>query len=236
MVKKIIEKNCLQTFSGCVKESLNKNNVISEDTIRYIFYAVLIKKLNFSWNNIISIQQELAYSNKILGIEAKEKYLKKNRAKHILAALDTFINYNNVNIAIEFKYHRSVSKNGNKKNIPHALYASEVLVDIFRLSLIKKDVIKLFIYVIDDEMINYGNKKNNCLYRTLLDLKVGYEYKIETKEINKQNKTTKENFKKAFCDKTSLGSVAAKIIYNENFATRNNNYRIIVFEIKTMKI
>lgn len=70
-MKNILNNNIYDKYVCLLKASLDRNSVISEDTARYLFYVNAIKELNLSHNELLNIQQEISYSNPILGLKNK---------------------------------------------------------------------------------------------------------------------------------------------------------------------
>lgn len=219
-------------YIDSLKDSLKNNSVISEDTIRYLFYANVIKELKLTHRELSNIQQEVSYSNIILGLGNKKRLLKKNRKKNIISELDSFLDLGK-KYAIEFKHHRKISKNQNIRKIPRTKYAGEIFNDINRLSLIDGSINKYFIYLMDDAMINYRIKDQKCLFRKIFDINIDDSFVIRQKDILKQSKTTFNTAYKSFNSKNKgLKNILVTMIYKKDFKVNSINYQLAILKIE----
>lgn len=206
---------------------------ISEDTARYLFYTNAIIKLNLSHKELLNIQQEISYSTQTLGLTKDNiKLLKCNGKNNVLSELDSYFDLGKNKYAIEFEYHRKLSKTNRIRNIPQTRYAGQVFNDINRLSLISSKINKYFIYIIDDAMIGYHFKRNKstCLYRTVFDMNVNNHTIIEQKDISSQPKGTVKEAYKSFNSK-KLDDVDVTMIYKEKFSVGKIQYQVAILKI-----
>ena len=139
----ILDKKVYDRFTKYLKTSLERNGVISEDTVRYLFYIAAIKGLKLNDSNIFAIQQEVSYEDSKLKLSKKNKTLLKTKNNTCLSELDTYIDFEE-KYAIEFKYHRIFSKSGKIKSIPHTGYEGDIINDLNRLSIIGRNFHRMF--------------------------------------------------------------------------------------------
>lgn len=231
-MKKTLNTKIYDSYVKLLEESINRNIVISEDTARYLFYANIISELKLSLNNMLDIQQELSYFDPKLSLGKKTNLLKKNKAGKIMAELDTYLDFGKEKYAIEFKYHREISRNKNKRTIPHSMYVGSVFNDINRLSLINSKINRYFVYITDSGMINYKRNDENCLYRKVFDLNNGESYIINQNKLLKQSKTTKVNAYSSF-SKMNKGLSDIKVVmkYRNSILCDKREHFIAILEI-----
>ena len=231
-MKNILNNNIYDKYVCLLKASLDRNSVISEDTARYLFYANAIKELNLSHNELLNIQQEISYSNTILGLKNKSNLLKTNKAGNIMSELDSFFDFGNEKSAIEFKHHREKSKNLIKKTIPHSQYAGEVFDDINRLSLIDKNLHRYFVYIMDNGMMDYKKNDHKCLFRKVFDMNINDTFVITQKEILNQSSTISDEAYASFSNGAKkLSNISITMIYKKEFSANNTKYQVTIHEI-----
>jgi hypothetical protein len=145
MVKTTIKGELLdiyKEFNELLKVRLEKRIYTTEDSVRYTFFAAMLEKGGLKPEDFIL---ELPH-NRI------------NRAR-----IDTYIvEYNQQQMIIEFKYHRSIP---SEKNSPRPQKAGQLFNDIRRLNAfhVKDPAIRLLIYLTDTEMVSYMKNKRNGL-------------------------------------------------------------------------
>lgn len=230
-MKRKIDKSVLNSYLKLLMESLEKNEIISEDTARYLFYANTIECLEIKGHNLHRVQQEIIYTDDKLGLNRHKRLLKES-ANHQIIELDSFFELGKDDkdkYAIEFKFHRKLAKSGNSKKGTTTNYAGQALNDLNRLSLIKKSINRYFVYIVDDKMINY-DKNGRTLYKKLLSKEIDETCTIEKSIINNQPKTT---IKKAYDSFKSerIPKYKVRTIYKYGFCAKSHNYRLYVFKI-----
>lgn len=223
-----ISNKTFTRFEELIKKNLNKNKLLSEDTIRYLFYLATIETV-----------KEKDIGSKIIPempYYCAKKYIKNSVKRGITinnrCSLDTFVNLSKETYAIEFKYHHKVSSNGKNKAIPHASYAGEVFNDFYRLSIFNNGISKYFVYVSDEEMIdNYKKNDEEYVYRKL----------INNTALHITNKDFKNGKYKTFNDDSSkfFNLLNAKTIrysvikiYDSVFNYKTKKYHVLIFSIK----
>jgi hypothetical protein len=154
-------------FNNLLSDRFNKNVFTTEDSVRYTFFAALLKN-EISPENVI-----LEYPH-----------------KHISGAeIDTWLpKYNGeADVAIEFKYDRNSSVDNNQ---PKTQKAGAVFRDLQRLALSVKDkeVRSYFVYVTSEEMAGYFKNKRNGVSE-LWNLECGNTLKINDAFFCNKTKT-----------------------------------------------
>ena len=224
-----IDKKVFDEFSNLVENSLNINGILSEDTIRYLFYTATIK--NVKEKNVeskITLETPYCYcaDEGLIISTVRNRITKKNRC-----SLDTFISLKNEKYALEFKYHHKTGANGLDKTIPHASYAGEVFNDLYRLSIFKNNINKYFVYISDEEMIdNYKKNEKEYAYRKLID---NGKMHVTNKDFRNTNYNT---FNKDSCRfkkiiKAKGINYTVKKIYENSFKYNTKKYYVFAFSI-----
>lgn len=130
-----------ELFSKYLQTRLLKNVYCTEDSVRYTFFAALLRSTNLNPEDLI-----LEYHPNIPNAE-----------------IDTFIpSYDGTGVVMEFKYDRKIP---SQKNAPRPQKAGKLFNDMSRLLRFDETgvCIRIFIYLTDDEMANYMQNQNNNL-------------------------------------------------------------------------
>lgn len=220
--------NIFDKYADLIEKSLNGEEPISEDTIRYLFYACVISNYNLKEKELLKIQQELPYFSKKLGLNNNEINQLNNNVE-----LDSFYEFGKEEYAIEFKYHRSLSNKGKINSLAKTRCAGEVFDDINRLSLIRNNINKYFIYLMDENMVNYEKKTGRFFKKVFGENKEGT---IKQEEIKKQApKFIKEAFSSFIKKENSkLKDIKFKQVFSRNFNIKkdhNKEFRIVILKI-----
>ena len=231
----ILDKKVYDRFTKYLKTSIERNGIISEDTVRYLFYIAAIKGLKLNDSNIFAIQQEVSYEDSKLKLSKKNKTLLKTKNNTCLSELDTYIDFEE-KYAIEFKYHRILSKVGKNKKIPHTDYVGYIINDLNRLSIIGRNFHRMFVYVMDDGMISHlsDNKKyGKRFFHQFKNCDINSKMSVCHKNIKKyepHNTRTiaYDSFVKG-C--TGLKNFNIQNIYSKSFKVKTENYKIMIFEL-----
>jgi len=129
-------------FNEILKDRLKNNVFTTEDSVRYSFFAALLRQPSFDPKDII--------------VENPH-----NRVKN--AKVDTYIqNYEGKEVIIEFKYDRVIPSG---KNAPRPKKAGKHFNDMARLLSFATSLpaIRLFVYLTDSEMASYLRNPSNGL-------------------------------------------------------------------------
>lgn len=176
----------------------SKGNLhISEDTLRYFFFAAVLdlygvekvtkceKRKSCCESNIckevlVNIEQELSLKDSRLEIE--EEYLRKNtNRKNKNNELDTYLKIDKNNYAVEFKKH--YKKVNNKDSGGHPQFIGLLINDFKRLQKMNANNLQKYqITLVDYNLINDYEMKSS---------KIGNRYKEEI--LDKDNVTSKKN-------------------------------------------
>ena len=210
-------------YAELLKESLEKNGIISEDTARYLLFACVINKYKLKGKETIKILQEVPYTDK-KRLNAKTDSLKGN------AKLDSFYDLGKEKYAIEFKFHRIKSATGKKRDIPHTVNAGRVFNDINRLSLIDKNIHKYFIYLTDEGMLKYKNGKEDAsIFRKIFNQKDGVTKTIKQKQLKNEQKTFVDKAYSSFKTKDGLKDIKVTMI--KSISIKEDKYCLMVLEV-----
>lgn len=148
--------NLKRVFVNFASQLQNRdtNLEITEDTVRMYLYKCMLDEDNDLNHYIL----ELPYESKRTSLGIKKNLLKKasNNGSH--QELDLFYNDEKNKFAFEIKFHRKGTSSSNKTEKAGAIFN-----DLNRLNIINgKGIEKYFVYVTDDEMMNYFlHNKNN---------------------------------------------------------------------------
>ena len=138
----MMDKNIYKSFNEILKKRLQNNVFTTEDSVRYSFFAALLRQPSFDPNDII-----MEYPH--------------NRIKN--AQVDTYIpNYKGKEVIIEFKYDRKIPSG---KNAPRPQKAGKHFNDMSRLLDFGTilPATRLFVYLTDNEMASYLRNPSNNL-------------------------------------------------------------------------
>lgn len=138
----IMDENIYKSFNEILKNRLQDNVFTTEDSVRYSFFAALLRGPSFDPNDII-----MEYPH--------------NRINK--AQVDTYIpNYDGKEVIIEFKYDRAIPSG---KNAPRPQKAGKHFNDMSRLLDFSTSLpaIRLFVYLTDSEMASYLRNPSNNL-------------------------------------------------------------------------
>jgi len=138
----MMDENVYKSFNEILKKRLQNNVFTTEDSVRYSFFAALLRQPSFDPNDII-----MEYPH--------------NRIKK--AQVDTYIpNYEGKEVIIEFKYDRAIPSG---KNVPGPQKAGKHFNDMSRLLDFDTSLpaIRLFVYLTDSEMVSYLRNPSNNL-------------------------------------------------------------------------
>jgi len=138
----MMDENVYKSFNEILKKRLQNNVFTTEDSVRYSFFAALLRQPSFDPNDII-----MEYPH--------------NRIKK--AQVDTYIpNYEGKEVIIEFKYDRAIPSG---KNVPRPQKAGKHFNDMSRLLDFDTSLpaTRLFVYLTDSEMASYLRNPSNNL-------------------------------------------------------------------------
>jgi hypothetical protein len=161
-------KEVLEKFSILLRNRLGSKILSTEDSIRYTFFAALLKKTNIASNEII-----FEYPHpKISG-----------------AKIDTYIpsTLERRGLILEFKYDREIPSG---KNSPRPQKAGKLFNDIYRLTKFDVDprATLWFIYLTDSEMATYLRNERNGLV-DFFELPFGSILRVDEKYISSKSST-----------------------------------------------
>lgn len=161
-------KEVLEEFSILLRNRLSSNIVSTEDSIRYTFFAALLKRTNIAPNEII-----FEYPHpKISGAE-----------------VDTYIpsTLERRGLILEFKYDREIPSG---KNSPRPQKAGKLFNDIYRLTKFDVDprATLWFIHLTNSEMATYLRNGRNGLV-DFFELPFGLTLRVDEKYISSKSST-----------------------------------------------
>lgn len=165
-------------FTDFTSELQKRTYYLTEDSVRYIFFACMLKQDDSLDNYILELPYDLSTVGTPIHIHISPGLASPSIPKHNpQQELDMYYHdkANNESWCIEIKFHRNPLK---KSAFAHTDAAGRIFNDIKRLQLIQHlpghTIRRLFVYVTDDEMHNYYNvgsmAYNNKDYRHLLKL------------------------------------------------------------------
>lgn len=133
--------NALETFGDLLDTRIGRNVFTTEDSIRYTFFAALLRESALQPADIVLEHRHPAISR---------------------AQVDTWIPPENgrEGLAVEFKYDRKIPSD---KNAPRTQKAGKIFHDLYRLGRIPSNMQRLLIYVAGAEMTAYFKNPSNGL-------------------------------------------------------------------------
>lgn len=133
--------NALETFGDLLETRILSNVFTTEDSIRYTFFAALLRQSDLQPEDVVLEYPHPAISR---------------------AQIDTWIPPSNGRngLAVEFKYDRKIPSG---QNAPRTQKAGKVFHDLYRLGRLPFTMQRLFIYVAGPEMTAYFNNNSNGL-------------------------------------------------------------------------
>ncbi len=164
-----------EEFGNLLDERFNRGVVTTEDSVRYTFFAALLKA------GVTPDQVVLEYPHPEI-----------DRAK-----IDTWLpSYKEGSVALEFKYDRDPP---GGKNQPKTQKAGHVFKDLRRQILVAKEigVRSYFVYVTSEEMAVYFRNPNNG-HAKFWDLESGQEITIDERYLSNKPKTFLNALGRAF--------------------------------------
>jgi hypothetical protein len=156
-----------KAFNDELFTRLEKNTFTTEDSVRYTFFANLMKHTALATHDIV-----LEFPHNTLDG----------------AEIDTYLpSYDGNEVIIEFKYDRAIPSG---KNSPRPQKAGKHFNDMKRLLDFKTSLpaMRLFIYLTDDEMASYMRNPSNNLV-DYFDLKPGNQIKVDQLFFNNKSAT-----------------------------------------------
>ncbi len=154
-------------FAKLVAERIDKNIFTTEDSLRYTFFYSITQRFDIKPYQVV--------------LEKSHPYI---HGAKIDSWIESF--YNGQDLVMEFKYDRQIP---SERNSPRPQKAGKVFNDIYRLIKIEKDnIIRLLIYLTDEEMRGYFKNVENGLV-DFFNLWVGEELKIDKNYISTKSNT-----------------------------------------------
>ena len=159
--------NALETFGDLLDTRIGRNVFTTEDSIRYTFFAALLRESALQPADIVLEYRHPAISraqvdtwippeNGREGLAVEFKYDRKIPSdKNAPRTQNEF-----VRLAVEFKYDRKIPSD---KNAPRTQKAGKIFHDLYRLGRIPSNMQRLLIYVAGAEMTAYFKNPSNGL-------------------------------------------------------------------------
>ena len=148
-------------FKSFVSELQNRTHYLTEDSVRFSFFACMLKQDNYLDNYILESPYALPITGAPTHITISNGLAAQSpKAKKPKQELDMYYHDNakNESWCIEIKFHRNPFA---KTAFAHTDAAGSIFNDIKRLQLIHpllgRSIHRLLVYVTDDEMHNYFN-------------------------------------------------------------------------------
>ncbi|MBU2054964.1 MAG: hypothetical protein KKC25_08290 [Proteobacteria bacterium] len=165
-----------KAFNDELFTRLEKNTFTTEDSVRYTFFASLLKHTALATHDIVLECPHNTFDG---------------------AKIDTYLpDYDGREVIIEFKYDRAIPSG---KNSPRPQKAGKHFNDINRLLSFKTSLpaMRLFIYLTDDEMASYMRNPSNNLVE-IFDLKPGNQINLDQLFFNNKSATFQKEAGEAF--------------------------------------
>lgn len=156
--------NLNRLYNSFASELANCAKYLTEDSVRYLFYSCMLQQDSNTNHYVMEVPYEMMrYPGKVSVLLSQPNSLITSSSGRWLQELDMlYDDVKNTTICVEVKFHR---KGGLPSSFAHTDAAGRMINDMRRLHLIKSasgsSVIKLFVYVTDDEMHNYLSASQN---------------------------------------------------------------------------
>lgn len=157
-------------FSCLLEQRLDARVFTTEDSIRYTFFAVLLRS---------GIRPE-----RII-LEDKHPYIKQAKVDTVILSAD----YSSREIAMEFKYDRA---NPSGTGQPMTQQAGMIFLDLARLLKLRSVAARYFVYVTDEGLARYLASPRNR-FSDFFDLSSGSELKLDKGFFSGRSRTFRES-------------------------------------------
>ncbi|MDR0550654.1 MAG: hypothetical protein LBG72_01405 [Spirochaetaceae bacterium] len=192
-------------FYNLLKERFDNNVYTTERNVTYTFFASLVMFNHYKPHEIL-----LEYNLNENGNRKVDAYIPPNCKKN--------------GLVMECKYDRKIPSH---KNSPKPQKAGKIFNDLFRLASFNDDkkTIKWFIYLTDEEMINYFNNINNKL-NDFFNLAQGASLIIDDTYLKNKSATFNGEINKNGINKININCVFQNDLPNK--------HKLKIFEVNTI--